>query len=201
MGRRLVAGFIGRLLVAVLAFAPGLSAFASGEPQESLVYQNLIRATEVLDRAVAAHGSPELLDRTRDIRLSMTGTVRYEGHGDHPWAYVDRPMKGTWIYSPDLEAVRSEWRSKSWQPMGFIIVGPGNGLTDASGKPDSIPAAELKAQLREEFSWLPHEFLRQARSRAASLQLLPAPPTTMSSTTGSTTAKVVRSISLPSGTS
>ncbi len=175
MTRRLMAGFAMHLGVAALFCANGTAAFGSGEPQESFLYQNFVRASEVLDRAVTAHGGPELLDRARDIRVSLTGTYHYEGHGDRPWAYRDYKLKGDWIYSAALGAVRSEAMLEYDKPqLSFAIVGPANGIEVDAGdtKPDSIPAAKLGERLREEFEFLPQEFLRQARDRAASLRLL-----------------------------
>lgn len=61
------------LMAAILTAASVSSAFGSGEPQESFLYQNLVRASEVLDRAIAAHGGAELLDRTVNVRFSFTG--------------------------------------------------------------------------------------------------------------------------------
>ncbi len=78
MTPRSLGSFAVRLLGAALVSANVPSAFGSGEPQESFLYQNFVRASDVLDRAVAAHGGDKLLDRTLDIRISFTGrgTVR-----------------------------------------------------------------------------------------------------------------------------
>ena len=43
-----------RLLPVVLSLGNAAAAFGSGEPQESFLYQNFVRASEVLNRAVAA---------------------------------------------------------------------------------------------------------------------------------------------------
>ena len=179
MNRRLMAGLTTHLGVAALVCVTGTPAFGSGEPQESLLYQNFVRASEVLERAVVAHGGPELLDRARDIRVSLTGTYRNEGHYPRPWAYRDYKLQGDWIYSSALGAIKFEATFEYDRPLpSFAIVGPVNGIELEAGdtKPDSIPAARRDERLREEFEFLPQEFLRQARARAASLRLLSGSP-------------------------
>jgi glyoxylase-like metal-dependent hydrolase (beta-lactamase superfamily II) len=166
---------IGVLLCLTVANLP--RAFASGEPQESFLYQNFVRASEIVDRAVEAHGGVELLDRSIDVHISFTGTVRYEGHYPRPWAYQDYRMEGTTVYSADLKSVSS--RGTLYEEEGpspfFTIVGPRNGIALEMGgsRPDSIPEKEVGKALRRELEMLPHEYLRQARAAAASLRWLP----------------------------
>lgn len=164
------------LFVWVLVFADVPAALGSGEPQESFLYQNFVRASEVLDRAVAAHGGEPLLQRALDIRISFTGTLINEGHFARPWAQLDYPIEGTLIYSSGLRASKSEMTrqesGRGWP--SFAIVGPANGLVLHTGRsrPDSIPEADLETRLREELEILPQEYLRQARAGAAGLRLL-----------------------------
>jgi len=162
------------LLAAALVPAGAPSAFGSGEPQESFLYQNFVRASEVLDRAMTAHGGAELLDRS--VRFSFTGTYRDENHYARPWAHKDYRLDGTTLYSPDLRAMKSEVTFyEGDRPIpSFSIVGPANGLRLNGGRsrPDSIPVEELESSLREELEILPQEYLRQARAEAASLRLL-----------------------------
>jgi len=164
------------LLASALASANAPSAFGSGEPQESFLYQNFVRASEVLDRAVAAHGGAELLDRTLNVRLSFTGTYRDENHYARPWAHKDYRLVGATVYSADLRAMKSEVTFYDGdRPIpSFTIVGPTNGLRLNGGRsrPDSIAGEELESSLREELELLPQEYLRQARAGAASLRLL-----------------------------
>jgi len=163
-------------LAAVLASANVPSAFGSGEPQESFLYQNLVGASEVLDRAVAAHGGAELLDRAFNVRLSFTGTYRDENHYARPWAQKDYRLDGATFYSADLRAMKSEVKFyEGDRPIpSFTIIGPANGLRLNGGRsrPDSIPGKELESSLREELELLPHEYLRQARAGAVGLRLL-----------------------------
>jgi glyoxylase-like metal-dependent hydrolase (beta-lactamase superfamily II) len=176
MANRSLGSLAVRLVVVVLVSANLPSAFGSGEPQESLLYQNFVRASEVLDRAVAAHGGDKLLDRTLDIRISFTGTLVNEGHFARPWAQLSYPLDGTLIYSAELRASKSEvTQQESGQRLpSFTIVGPANGLALRTGgsRPDSIPEKDLEARLREELEILPQEYLRQARAGAAGLRLL-----------------------------
>jgi len=164
------------LSVAILVSAAALPAFGSGEPQESFLYRNFVRASEVLDRAVAAHGGEQLVDRALSVRLSFTGTYRDENHYARPWAHKDYRLDGTTRYSADLRAVKSEvtfYEGERTLPT-FTIIGPANGLRLNGGRsrPDSIPEEELDSSLREELELLPHEYLRQARAGAAGLRLL-----------------------------
>jgi len=177
-------GVIRRTLVTlVVCFLPEVlvtfnvpSAFGSGEPQESFLYQNFVRASEVLDRAVAAHGGAKLLDRALNVRFSVTGTYRLEGHFPRPWAHKDYRLDGATFYSTDQRAMKSEATFyEGDRPISsFTIVGPANGLRLNGGRsrPDSIPEKELESSLREELEILPHEYLRQARAGAAGLRLL-----------------------------
>ncbi len=164
------------LLAAILVSANNPSAFASGEPQESFLYQNFVRASEVLQRAIAAHGGAELLDRSVDLRISFTGTYRLEGHFPRPWAHKDYRIDGSTLYSADLRALKSEqtFYDKERPIPSFGIVGPVNGLElgGGSSRPDSISKEDLETSLREELEILPHEYLRQARAGAAGLRLL-----------------------------
>jgi len=171
---------LGRLavcfLAGVLVSALGPSAFGSGEPQESFLYLNFVQASDVLDRAVAAHGGPELLDRAVNIRFSITGTYRLEGHFARPWAHRDYRMNAATFYSADLQAVKSEvvFYEKDKPIQSFALIGSGNGLrlNGGASRPDSIPEKQLESALREELEYLPHEYLRQARAEAAGLRLL-----------------------------
>jgi glyoxylase-like metal-dependent hydrolase (beta-lactamase superfamily II) len=163
-------------LTAVLVLANAAVAFGSGEPQESFLYQNFVRASEVLDRAIAAHGGADLLDRSANVRVAFTGTLRYQGHYPRPWAHLDYRMDGTTAYSASLRALKSEGTfTEGDKPTPyFVIVGPANGIKLDGGatKPDSVPERELAKTLRDELEILPHEYLRQARAGAASLRLL-----------------------------
>ena len=73
-------------------------AVGAGDPRESFLYRNFVRASEVLDRAIAAHGGVELLDRSVNLRISFTGTLRYQGHYPRPWAHLDYKLEGTTLY-------------------------------------------------------------------------------------------------------
>jgi glyoxylase-like metal-dependent hydrolase (beta-lactamase superfamily II) len=163
-------------IAAVIVSASYSTALASGEPQESFLYQNFVRASEVLDRAVAAHGGDQLLDRTLDFRLSFTGTLINQGHFARPWATLEYPIEGTQVYSAELRATKSELTQyESGEKFSsFTIVGERNGLELRTGKtrPDSIPTGDLDTRLREELEILPQEYLRQARAGAASLRFL-----------------------------
>lgn len=175
MAHRSLASFAVRL-AAVLLSANAPSAFGSGEPQESFLYQNFVRASEVLDRAMAAHGGAGLLDRSVNIRIAFTGTLVNQGHFARPWAELEYPLDGVLIYSAELRASKSEvTQQESGQRFpSFTIVGPANGLALGTGKsrPDSIPEKDLETRLREELEILPQEYLRQARAGAAGLRLL-----------------------------
>ena len=83
------------LAAIALLFPHPPSAFASGDPRDSFLYQNFVLASEVLDRAVAAHGGAELIDRGLDVRFSFTGTYRDENHLALPWAHNDYRLDGT----------------------------------------------------------------------------------------------------------
>ncbi len=170
--------FTVRLLAVALVSANAPSAFGSGDPQESFLYQNFVRASEVLDRAVAAHGGAELLD-SLNVRFSLTGTYRDENHLARPWAHNEYRLDGATFYSTDLRALKTDATFyQGDRPIpSFGIVGPANGLTLTGGRsrPDSMPEKELEASLREELEVLPHEYLRQARAGAASLRLLSGP--------------------------
>lgn len=164
------------LLAGVVASANVPSALGSGEPQESFLYQNFVRASEVLDLAAVAHGGVELLDRATNVRLSYTGTYRDENHYARPWAHKDYRLDGTTLYSADLRAMKSEamFYDGDRGIPSFAIVGPVNGVRFIAGRsrPDSIPTTDLESSLREELEVLPHEYLRQARAGAAGLRLL-----------------------------
>ncbi|MEK7316122.1 MAG: MBL fold metallo-hydrolase [Candidatus Eisenbacteria bacterium] len=151
-------------------------AFGSGEPQESFLYQNFILASEVLDRAIAAHGGAELLDRAGNFRFSFSGMYLLEGHFARPWARRDYRMDGATLYSSALRAMKADVTfHEGDQPIpSFTIIGPANGLKlDGGGsRPDSIPEKDLESSVREELELLPHEYLRQARAGAAGLRLL-----------------------------
>src|SRR5258705_9320419 len=161
---------------AVLVTVSGPSAFGSGEPQESLLYQNFVRASDMLDRAVVAHGSVGLVDRALNVRLSYTGTYRDENHYARPWAQKDYRVEGATSYSADLRAMKSEatFYEGNRAIPSFTIVGPANGLRLNGGRsrPDSISEKELESSLREELEILPQEYLRQARAGAPGLRLL-----------------------------
>jgi glyoxylase-like metal-dependent hydrolase (beta-lactamase superfamily II) len=167
------------ILAALLVSAGVPSAFGSGEPQESYLYKNFAKASEVLDRAVAAHGGTELLDRALNVRFSFTGTYRAEGHYARPWAHRDYRLEGTTFYSADRRAMKQEvtFYEEEGPVPSFIMVGPTNGLRLNGGgsQPDSIPEKELEKSLRDELEVLPHEYLRQARAGAAGLRLLSGP--------------------------
>ena len=164
------------LVAAALVIADVPAAFASGEPQESFLYQNFVRASAALDRAVAAHGGAELLDRAVDVRFAFTGTYRLEGHFARPWAHKDYRLEGVTLYSSALQALKVETTFYDGDRAlpSFVIAGPTNGLQlDGGGsKPDSIPGDELESSLRQELEVLPHEYLRQARACSASLRML-----------------------------
>ena len=150
----------------------------AGHPSESVVYKNLVRATEVLERAVTAHGGPEWLDRDRDLRISVKGRFRLEGHYARPGAYRDYPFTGSRLYSAASGAVKSETVYESDQPIpSFVIVGPTNGLELEAGESQAKPVAEaqLADRLRAELELLPFEYLRQARAASSTLRLLPGP--------------------------
>lgn len=178
MVRRTLASRAVCLFATVLLSANASSAFGSGEPQESFLYQNFVRASEVLDRAIAAHGGADLLD-SLNVRFAFTGTYRDENHLARPWAHLDYRLDGTTFYSADLRALRTDatfYEDDRLIPS-FGIVGPANGLrlTGGRSRPDSIPENELEKSLREEIEVLPHEYLRQARAGAAGLRLLSGP--------------------------
>jgi len=160
----------------VLVAAGPRSAFGSGEPQESFLYKNFVRASDVLDRAVAAHGGAGLVDRAGNVRFSLTGTYRDENHLARPWAHNDYRLNVTTFYSADLRALKSETTFfQGDRPItAFAIIGPTNGLRLNGGKsrPESIAENELVSSLREELEVLPHEYLRQARAGAVGLRLL-----------------------------
>jgi hypothetical protein len=162
-----------------VASANGPPVFGSGEPQDSFLYQNFVQASAVLDRAVAAHGGAELLDRAVNLRFAVNGTYRLEGHFPRPWAHVDYRMEAATSYSADRGAMKSDVtfyeKDKPDKPIpSFAILGPRNGLrlNGGASQPDSIPVEELESSLREELELLPHEYLRQARTGAAGLRLL-----------------------------
>jgi len=161
-------------LGAVLALAlHGSDVLASGEPQDSLAYKNAAKALQVLDRAIAAHGGPQLLDRSADLRVTFKGTLRRQGHYPRPWASRDTPIKLDWVYSAKLGALKSSLTEETEPPqLSVTIVGPTNGIELGGGKPEPIPDGEVQAKSREEFEFLPQEFLRQARAGAAGLRLL-----------------------------
>lgn len=168
--------FVACLLAAALMSANALSALGSGEPQESFLYQNFVRASDVLDRAIAAHGGVGLVDRALNFRLSYTGTYRDENHYARPWAQKDYRLDGATFYSADLRVMKSEvtFYDGDRSIPSFTIIGPANGLKLDGGRsrPDSIRGKELESSLREELELLPQEYLRQARAGAAGLRLL-----------------------------
>jgi glyoxylase-like metal-dependent hydrolase (beta-lactamase superfamily II) len=170
MKRRSPVGLIAWLVAAT-------AAFGSGEPQDSFLYKNFVRASRILDDAIAAHGGAGLLDRTLDIRVSFTGTLVNEGHFARPWAKLDYPLDGTLVYSAEAGALKLELtQQESGQRFpSFVIVGPANGLALGTGKsrPDAVPEDDLEPRLREELEILPQEYLRQARAGAAGLRFLP----------------------------
>ncbi len=174
--RSLVGFAVCCLLAAVLVPASVPSAFGSGEPQESFLYQNFVRASGVLDRAMAAHGGAELLDRAGNFRFSFTGMYLLEGHFARPWAHRDYRMDGVTLYSAALRAMKADvtFHESDRAVPAFAIIGPANGLRISGGasRPDSIPEKDLESSLREELELLPHEYLRQARAGAAGLRLL-----------------------------
>jgi glyoxylase-like metal-dependent hydrolase (beta-lactamase superfamily II) len=166
------------VMAAILVIlVPSRPASASGEPQESVLYQNFLRAMDVLDRAAVAHGGPGLLDRSANVRITFKGLLRYEGHYPRPWAQKEYPFDGSTLYSAELKAVKTEqtFPDKDKPTTAFAILGPSNGYERAVGasKPDSIPTADLEKRIEEELEQLPHEYLRQARAAAASLRSLP----------------------------
>jgi glyoxylase-like metal-dependent hydrolase (beta-lactamase superfamily II) len=176
MVQRLFVSLVLCLLGTAWGSAGGPSTLDSGNPRESPLYQNFVRASEVLDRAIAAHGGVGLVDRTLDFRLALEGTLINQGHFARPWAVLDYPIEGTQVYSAELLASKSELiqHESGRQFRSFTIVGPANGLELRTGRSraDTIPAKELETRLREELEILPHEYLRQARAAAASLRLL-----------------------------
>ena len=178
MTRRTLVKLAVYLLAAVLVPANAPSAFGSGEPQESFLYQNFVQASAVLDRAVVAHGGADLLDRAVSIRFTFTGTYRNEGHYPRPWAHRDYRLEGATFYSADLRAVKSEAtlydEADKETYSSFTIVGPANGLKLDAGasRPDSILEKDLGNSLGAELELLPHEYLRQARAGTAGLRLL-----------------------------
>ena len=164
-------------LIALVAVSAGaLRTFASGDPKDSFLYQNFVRASEVLDRAVAAHGGAELVDRAVNIRFTFTGTLHYEGHGPRPWAYKDYRLEGATFYSANLRAVKSEQTiyDDEEPDQYFSIVGPANGfkVDPRVSRHDSIPEEDLARALEVELELLPQEYLHQARAGAAGLRLL-----------------------------
>jgi glyoxylase-like metal-dependent hydrolase (beta-lactamase superfamily II) len=164
-------------LVAALAVTIGApSALASGEPQDSFLYQNFVKASEVLERAVAAHGGAKLVDRSLSFRISYTGTYRDENHYARPWAHKDYRIDGKTFYSADLKAMKSDvtFHDGDRTIPTFAIVGSTNGIRLSGGKSqtDSIAGNELESSMREELEVLPHEYLRQALAGAAGLRLL-----------------------------
>lgn len=168
------------LAVCVVVTGCASSAIASGEPQESLLYNNFVRASEVLDRAIEAHGGAGLIDRAADFRVEYRGTFRYEAHYARPWAQRDYRLEATTVYSASAQSLKSEATlvdtiDNEVMPS-FRIVGPSNGLWLDAGEeqPDSIAMKDLAKSMREELEILPHEYLHQARSVAATLRLLPA---------------------------
>jgi hypothetical protein len=180
--RRFVSGVAFLLLGGCAAVGDNASTDAPptsspGEPRGSFLYENFVRASENLDRAVAAHGGAELLDRSVNVRISYTGTLRYQGHYPRPFAHRDYRLDGVTSYSADLRAVKSEQTMlyEDEDPTRtFAIVGPANGikLVGGASRPDSISQEELGKALQEELELLPHEYLRQARAGAAGLRLL-----------------------------
>lgn len=159
----------------VLCLSGDTDAHASGEPEGSFVYENFAQAASILERAIEAHGGSALLDRALDIRLSFTGTYRYQAHYARPWAVRDYRMAGTWVYSARQGAVQTLATYDHDRPLpSFTILGTRNGITMDAGasRPDTIPSEELDARWRSEFEFLPHEFLRQARDARAGLRLL-----------------------------
>ena len=161
--------------VVVLSLSASV-ALGSGEPQDSFLYQNFVQAMEVLDRAVAAHGGADLLDRSVDIRFAIKGTLRYQGHYPRPWASRDSRIDGATVYSASLRALKSDrtYTDDGEPSPSFSIVGAANGLKlDLwADRPELIPEKDLGKSLQEELELLPHEYLRQAREGAAGLRLL-----------------------------
>ena len=149
------------------------AALASGEPQESIAYKNFVKASEILDRAIAAHGGPKLLERGVDLRVSFKGTLRREGHYARPGAYRDTPIKIECVYSTALGAVKSTLTEETEPPaVSLTIVGPANGTDVGGDKPAPTSQAEVADRLREELEFLPQEYLRQARAGASGLRFL-----------------------------
>ena len=164
------------MLVAAWITSTAPSAWASGEPEKSFLYQNFTRARDILDRAVAAHGGPELLDRSANIRMKVQGSYVYEAHFARPWTKRTWTFEGPLLYSADLKALRTEYtfvESLKTTPS-FLLVGPSNGMQMDAGskKPDSVATADLERLTNDELEVLPQEYLRQARDAAASLRVL-----------------------------
>ena len=169
-----------RLVVVFYLLAAGFSAsaFASGEPQESLLYKNFVAASEVLDKAIAAHGGTALVDRAANVRVGFKGTFRYQAHYARPWAERDYTLEATTVYSADAQALKLEAMmidtTDGQKIPSFNVVGPRNGLMLDAGndQPDTVATADLAKSMREELEILPHEYLHQARTAAATLRLL-----------------------------
>jgi len=166
---------IARLAVLALALSLLGDVHASGEPQESLLYQNFTKANEILEAAIQSHGGPELSDRSTSFRYQIEGAYLNEGHYEVPWAsrrYVVRENK---VYSAKLQAIRVDSYFNYNRPLeGISIYDSTHGVMREAGASttEAIEAEELQSSWNELFLTFPQEWLRRARESATSLRFL-----------------------------
>ena len=148
---------------------------ASGEPQDSPLYQNFVTAIEVFERALAAHGGQELIDREVSFRVAIEGHYLAEGHYERPWAIHDYKVQVSQVYSAPLGAIRQNSHYNYNRPLeGVIILDATSGIERDTGDDETRPVdgEELAERRNDQFMTFPHEWLRQVQANRASLRSL-----------------------------
>jgi len=146
---------------------------ASGEPQDSPLYQNFVTANEVFEQALAAHGGQDLIDREVSFRVVIEGQYFNEGHYQRPWAVHEYVLEASQVYSAPLQAIRQDSYYNYNRPLeGVIIMDATSGIDRGAGASETelVDAEELAENWNEQFMTFPHEWLRQVQANRASLR-------------------------------
>ncbi|MCP5066419.1 MAG: MBL fold metallo-hydrolase, partial [bacterium] len=144
-------------------------------PQESLLYQNFVKANDVLQAALAAHGGTGLLDRSVSFRLKTEGSYFLEGHYVRPWASREYVLRESVVFSPDLEMIRFDSYANYNRPLeGFTILDATHGISRGTGSKNTEVVAEdeLEATRDGLLRSFPQSWLRDAREFSATLRFI-----------------------------
>ena len=137
----------------------------TGDPRGSFAYKNFLRAEEVLEQAIEAHGGRALLAGELDLRLRYTGRLWNQAHYERPWARHEYALAGELRTSAAGRALL--WQGSSTYDRalhGFVWLDSERGIALGFGarSPRELAPEDLEELREEELRLFAHESLRRA---------------------------------------